>query len=800
MNIVSDIVGRNLCVSCGACRAVCGKKAIEYKRNNGLYVPFVDESLCSSCGLCTKVCPSSSVDVSAAYGSWDYGIGTKCFEAYAKDDHCRQNTASGGIVSAMVGHLLESGKYDFAYLLEYESYEGQAALQKRDPNYDVLKSARSKYIPASVENVIEDIKCKRLGRTIIVCTPCQLLAIERALNLYHQDRSQLLIVGLFCDMTMNYNVYSYYEYKYGRYSWFHFRDKNAGGWPGDTMLGAESGAISVSRQERMALKPYFQLNRCSFCFDKLNMCADISVGDCYIQGNNDPKGKSSVIIRTPVGMEVWNECANVIETKYSSFEVIAKSQHLSEKVSHYHRNSAGNGPFLTSNDFQLPVVNVKGKEHKSDGIKAVVGRHMASRFEYLIFVLTKKCLTFKEIITSSKLFTRIEVQTERLKKLFSFRDRNFYVFIDNPGGSNKGDHLMIDACINEIYKYKPEARIVVSLSFWRNNGEYCDRKNVLPLYFQPRKMIARFNRFIYWNILGRNDYVTPGNIDVVLSVRGYAFGDKWNPDSRNLSADRVFFDSFTKKNRRIYFLPQAFGPFKQEYSIKQIKYLYGIADKLYPRDCISMKYVSDIVGDSSKLLCVPDFTMDSLPSSSPSVQLPSKSYVTIILNARMMDKTSDRISSAYIDTFIRIINHLLNKGEKVVLLNHEGSDDEDLMQSVNSRINSRVPVLTKLSAADIKAVILNSKLVISSRFHGVVSTLVQGVPVLCTSWSHKYQELLKDHRCEASILDITDEVSCVSKVDDALTNPDVYSSKPGCLEHQRELVESMWKEILVNMS
>jgi coenzyme F420-reducing hydrogenase beta subunit len=61
----------------------------------------------------------------------------------------------------------------------------------------------------------------------------------------------------------------------------------------------------------MFCKRYFGLNRCLYCYDKLNNLADISFGDCYIKGKTDKEGKSNIIIRTGKGEQIFNRCSQL---------------------------------------------------------------------------------------------------------------------------------------------------------------------------------------------------------------------------------------------------------------------------------------------------------------------------------------------------------------------------------------------------------------------------------------------------------------------------------------------------------
>jgi colanic acid/amylovoran biosynthesis protein len=297
-------------------------------------------------------------------------------------------------------------------------------------------------------------------------------------------------------------------------------------------------------------------------------------------------------------------------------------------------------------------------------------------------------------------------------------------------------------------------------------------------------------------MLLRDEWInTPRQVDLILNCRGYYIADKWIMDDDSVSSLECFYKQFNKKGRRLIMLPQAIGPFENEYSKKAINIIYEQADMIYAREQQSYEYLSKVCSNTDKIKVVPDFTCLCQEEQYPSIQLPKKEYVLLIPNARMVDKTSANVSNSYLDFLIQIVSDLRELGENVYLLNHEGAGDEQLMHEINEKLDVEMPILTNLSGTEIKALIKNSKLLISARFHGVVSGLTQGVPTLCTSWSHKYGELLREHGCKSNMLEVNDISSSLKTIHEALAQPEKYSSKEGCEDSIENRVNQMWNEI-----
>lgn len=785
---ISAVVNKELCCSCGACAEVCGKDAIGFSFRDGLFVPVVDHTLCVNCKQCVKVCPSAGVDVKSVYGTPDLfnEEPMECFVAYSKNDELRHQGTSGGVVSTMVFELLTKKEYDRAFVLEYENFNGsQARIMPIKRPDDVIRSTKSKYIPASIGEVVKEIYEGTIGKAIVVATPCQLLAIKRSLALRRISDSDLLFIGLFCDKTLNYNIYNYYTSKFGAYDALRFRDKDGNGWPGDTVLIQNGQAKIVDKKVRMSLKSYFQLNRCRFCFDKLNQLADISCGDCYINGEQSKEGKSSVVLRTPKGHDAFYKCSSAIEMKMSSMNSVKDSQHLELKLDNYRRNFSSDGAFvldvsnevrcdIPANSKDLEALQLGAKASSVEDYKEIDNRIAADRYQPRT--------------------NKTEMFLKRLAKLFVRHERTKYVLIDNAGFINKGAELMLQSVVQQLETVMPEAKIVVPKTVFYENINYCHNHHILPLqpvYGGEKKL---FKHFVYEKVLNKPWYITPNQIDVVLDAGGFQFGDQWRLSNSSVANKKKYYASFEKKNRKIVFLPQAFGPFEQPLSKQLMGDVCQIADLIYAREQVSYDYLSKLFPNESKIKLAPDFTCLSKKNRSVSVQIPDD-YVVVVPNNKMVTHTDKTVSSAYFVFLCEIVAFLKERGETVVLLNHEGKDDEKLLVEVDVRLSHKTVLLSNLDALEVKRIIGGAKLLISSRFHGVVSGLTQGVPTLCTSWSHKYSELLKEHQCNDNMLSVEDISQAKQLIANALDNPSNYSSKEGCVDEIRRKSVQMWNEV-----
>lgn len=338
MNNVNRIKQDNLCVQCGVCLAACPRKCISMKKDGFNFCPEISDD-CVNCGICLNVCSGTKMfdfDLSENFEQIMAGKVLNVFSVKSSDKTVLKNSASGGFVTKVVQELLNKSMYDFAFLLKGYNYDVQLETQIFDKNSDFSQSQKSRYLTVSHAQTCEYMFRNPDKKIIIVATGCALNGILNFINLKKLKRENYLLMGLFCDKTMNYGVVEYFRQhpvSIGKnISQLFFKDKRAGGWPGNVRIEYDDGSfVDLPNTSRMEVKDYFILERCLYCLDKLNRNADISIGDNYIEKCMDSEGANSIIIRSVLGQRVFNEVKKCFLVEENTLEDLILSQRIKDK-------------------------------------------------------------------------------------------------------------------------------------------------------------------------------------------------------------------------------------------------------------------------------------------------------------------------------------------------------------------------------------------------------------------------------------------------------------------------------------
>ncbi len=378
------------------------------------------------------------------------------------------------------------------------------------------------------------------------------------------------------------------------------------------------------------------------------------------------------------------------------------------------------------------------------------------------------------------------------------------VLIDIASIVNRGDWLMFEAMLEQVRARRPSAKVGVPDRVYAMSPGVYEHRGVVPVIVGSAKcdrllkILTKMCAFL----LRCDRPLFSEEIDIVLFSPGFRFSDQCDVPSKSfVEREYRYFQSFRKKGRKVYFMPQAFGPFGSELNKERVKKLLTLADHIYARENTSFASILPLAPARTVVSIVPDFTW-LYKGEEYLLPFNKHEYVVVVPNRQMLVRTSDNVAESYCDFMIRLLRRLLSRGENVVLLNHEGAregiDDITLIDVLNAFVGNAAYVVRNVSGGACKSVIARSKLVVTSRFHGLVSALAEGVPAFCTSWSHKYQELVAEMECPNSCLDLHSVDDALNRIEDALSSPDKYTSSDSARQRLEQKVVAMWDEILPN--
>ena len=372
---------------------------------------------------------------------------------------------------------------------------------------------------------------------------------------------------------------------------------------------------------------------------------------------------------------------------------------------------------------------------------------------------------------------------------------------------NQGAHLMLHAVMARVRAHFPQARFALApgpyapASTRRTHGLLMRlplRKRALDLNSLSDLWPAPVDRWLL-----RHGVVAEGGLDAVLDLSGYAYGDRWG--ERPLRATARQLVRSAAHGRPYVFLPQAFGPFTHT---RAAAMAFGDALPkaafVAARDAASFAALASVAPSSTPLHLLPDLTIgcQGEPAAAAAWGVDERTAL-LIPNLRMID-AAGAWQEGYLALFERLAAELRAAGFTPRVLNHSGQEDRALALCLAARIGASsspdAPTGTVIEEPDplrTKGVIGAAGFVVSSRYHGCVSALAQGVPCLATSWSHKYQALFADFGlAEAVITEPDVERACVQMQRLLDSRATVVGQLRIAADRLAARVETMWSDVL----
>ena len=313
--------------------------------------------------------------------------------------------------------------------------------------------------------------------------------------------------------------------------------------------------------------------------------------------------------------------------------------------------------------------------------------------------------------------------------------------IHGTGTHNKGSELMLQATLQRLRASHPELQFATERWF----GPYEDRaqyglRTILPRYGNGRAwLLSAFMSKSFRQAFG---LVNDSDLQGFVDASGYIYCDHWGtPHVERLAAQS---DKWKRNGTPAVFLPQAFGPFTSNRIRTAARKLFQNASLVFARDDISLQHVRNLGVDGDHVSKAHDFTT-VIPGEIPlKVRLPDR-YGCVVPNVRMFDKASKREAEGYIDLLVMSIRRLQDCGIVPCFLFHEPRHDKRIAVEVQKELKTEVASFAFDCPIALKGIIGKASILIGSRFHALVGALCQSVPVIATSWSHKYEALLTEY-------------------------------------------------------
>ncbi|SMC26011.1 coenzyme F420 hydrogenase subunit beta [Desulfacinum hydrothermale DSM 13146] len=308
-DLQKEVVERGLCHRCGGCVSLC--TAVNYgalELGPDGHPRYKDVDRCIECGLCHAACPENpELEAETRQRlAWSAPIGRilGIRVARALDPQVRQQATDGGVVTALLLHLLDTGHIDGAIVARQTGpFHREPTLAVRreeilegagfhfDTTHSMVGLGRE-YAHRHGLDLVSPKILKGLHRVALVGTPCQIHAFRRLETLgVMPSESVALCLGLFCSGN-----FAFGEEERARL--------------------AEAGGFSWADVVKINVKDTFQVHlrsgdvieldlhildtmkhpACHYCQDYAAEVADISFG-----GIGAPEGWTTVVSRTPKG-------------------------------------------------------------------------------------------------------------------------------------------------------------------------------------------------------------------------------------------------------------------------------------------------------------------------------------------------------------------------------------------------------------------------------------------------------------------------------------------------------------------
>ncbi len=264
------------------------------------------------------------------------GAHIACRKGYAADEEIRQNAASGGMVTALLLHLLETKQIDGAWVTRTKIENGELG-------YDTFIATTPEQIKSCSSSIYMDMPLLKHidmvksfdGKVAVVLTPCLTRALSAMMEKDEELKEKIVLkLALYCsgNHSMMPTLLSLKKSGLsldGAKRLYYRR----GHWRGQSAVVYEDGTEKTFSYTKTicAYKNayYFEKNSCMYCQDHFAKASDISFGDVWLKEmKGNPIKHTSCVIRSDKAYEMYQSAvkAGKIRDSHISDANMLKSQ------------------------------------------------------------------------------------------------------------------------------------------------------------------------------------------------------------------------------------------------------------------------------------------------------------------------------------------------------------------------------------------------------------------------------------------------------------------------------------------
>lgn len=331
------------CCGCGACSSICPKNAITMQEDEyGFIYPEIDSKKCVECGLCISSCHYKSAD--------DLHTPIKSLAAVNRDDTLLENSASGGMFSAIAEAFLNEGGCVCGAAMDFKDNVADVRHIMIHSLNELYRLQKSKYVQSSTDKIYKELRTllKNGEKVLLSGTPCQ---VEAAKSIAKRAGGKLYTIDIICHGVPSQRFFNDFiaceaEKRKMKINSFDFRDKKHGwGEKGSIVCADIKGDVIESpiAPDTTSYYYYFfngEISRecCYHCpYAQKQRVGDVTVGDYWgiEQYNpellvehggtiNSRKGVSCLLINTEQGQQLIEKYGSKIESYPVEFSNIAQ--------------------------------------------------------------------------------------------------------------------------------------------------------------------------------------------------------------------------------------------------------------------------------------------------------------------------------------------------------------------------------------------------------------------------------------------------------------------------------------------